>query len=220
MGNKTALIAGATGLVGKELLQELLESKHYEKVVALVRRPLEVNHPKLVEVVCDFDRLTDVETYFAVDDVFCALGTTIKKAKTKEAMVRIDVEYPLAIAELAKVQGAKHFLIVSSMNADRNSPFFYPKMKGELEEKLKQIPYDAMSIFQPSLLLGNRDEFRLFERLGIGLVRGLSPFMSPQRRSRMGIEATTVAAAMVLVAQEEREEIQTYTAEQMEKFRS
>lgn len=219
MNKKSALIAGATGLVGSELLHILINSQKYEKIYALVRRPLELKHPNLVEVPCDFERLEEVEQYFAVDDVFCTLGTTIKKAKTKEAMYRIDVEYPIAIAELAKEKGAKHFLIVSSMNANKNSRLWYPKMKGELEEKLKGIPYEAMSIFQPPLLLGNRSEFRLLEKIAIDIVRGLGSIFGNQLRNRMGIEAKTVAAAMFLVAQKEQKGVQTFSAEDMERIR-
>ncbi|WP_316570657.1 NAD-dependent epimerase/dehydratase family protein [Neobacillus sp. YIM B06451] len=216
MNKKSALIAGATGLVGNELLQHLIHSQNYEKIYALVRRPLEVKHPNLVEVICDFERLEDVEQYFTVDDVFCTLGTIIKKAKTKEAMYRIDVEYPIAMAELAKKKGATHFLIVSSFNADKNSRIWYQRMKGELEEKLKKIPYEAMSIFQPSLLLGKRDEFRFFEKIAIGVVRGLSSIFGSQLRSRMGVDAKTVAAAMYLVAQKESKGIRTYSVGDME----
>jgi dTDP-4-dehydrorhamnose reductase len=109
MGKK-ALIAGSTGLIGNELLQLLLNGEEYEQVVAIVRRPLEVKHSKLVEKVVDFDRMNEYHESFAVDDVFCCLGTTIKKAKTKEAMWKIDVDYPVAIARLASSHGAKKFL--------------------------------------------------------------------------------------------------------------
>lgn len=216
MDNKTALLVGASGLVGNELLHILLESQIYEKVVALVRRPLEIKHPNLVEVLCDFERLEEVEEYFQVDDVFCTLGTTIKKAKTKEAMYRVDVEYPISIAELAREKGAKQFLIVSSMNANKDSRLWYPKMKGELEEFLRKIPYEAMLIFQPSLLLGNRSEFRLLEKMGVKIVRGLSRIMGNKIGSRLGIEAKTVAAAMFLVAQKEQKGIQVYSTRHME----
>ncbi|QCJ44527.1 NAD-dependent epimerase/dehydratase family protein [Bacillus sp. S3] len=216
MTKKSALIAGATGLVGNELLHILINSQRYEKIYALVRRPLEVKHPTLIEVICDFERLEEVESYFTVDDVFCTLGTTIKKAKTKEAMFRIDVDYPIAIAQLAMEKGARHFLIVSSFQANKNSRLWYPKMKGELEDKLKEIPYEAMSIFQPPLLLGNRSEFRLLEKIAIGMVRGLGSIFGHQLRSRMGIEARTVAAAMFLVAQKEQKGIQIYSAKDME----
>ncbi|WP_216827384.1 oxidoreductase [Alkalihalobacterium elongatum] len=215
MNKKTALIAGATGLVGNEVLHLLLESSYYKKVYALARRPLGIDHPKLIEVICDFEKLEEVENYFAVDDVFCALGTTIKKAKTKEAMYRIDVDYTVNLAVKAKEKGAKHYLIVSSMNANKNSLLFYPKIKGELEEKLKAIPFEALSIFQPSLLLGDRKEFRLLENIGIKVVRTLTRISGNKSGSRLGIEAKTVAAAMVKVADSEQKGIHTYSTAQM-----
>lgn len=219
MDKKTALVAGATGLVGNELLHILLESQKYEKIYALVRRPLEVNHPILTEVICNFERLEEVETYFEVDDVFCALGTTIKKAKTKENMYRIDVEYPISIAILAHEKGAKQFLIVSSMNANKDSHLWYPKIKGELEEKLKNIPYQSLSIFQPSLLIGDRSESRLLENIGVRVVRGLGRIFGNQIKSRMGIEAKTVAISMFLTAQMEQKGIHVLSARDMENSR-
>lgn len=218
MSKKTALLAGATGLVGKELLQILLDSQEYEKVIALTRRPLEKKHPTLQKVICDFEQLEEVESYLAVDEVFCALGTTIKKAKTKEAMYRIDVEYPVAIANLAKKKGARHFLVISSMNANKDSRIFYPRIKGELEEKLKNISYETLSIFQPSLLLGDRSEFRLFENIGVGIARGAGRIFGEKMKSRLGIEAKTVATAMFKVAQKEQKGIFVYSSKQMEEI--
>jgi len=218
MEKKTALIVGSTGLVGNELLHILLNSQEYQTIYALVRRPLEISHPHLIEVICNFEELNEVEQYFTVNDVFCTLGTTLKKAKTKEAMYRIDVEYPIAVAELARQHGAKHFLIVSSLQANKNSRIWYSKMKGELEEQLKQIPYETLSIFQPALLLGNRQEFRLFEKLGINIVRTVGAIFGKGLRSSLGIEAKTVAKAMYEVAQEEKKGIHVYTSRQMASF--
>lgn len=127
MKRKTALIAGASGLVGNKLLHFLLDGQEYEKVCALVRKSLGVTHPKLIEVVCEFHNLGKQQNFFQVNDVFCCLGTTIKKAKTKSVMYEVDVNYPLTMAKLAKEKGANHFLIISSMNANPNSLLFYPK---------------------------------------------------------------------------------------------
>lgn len=200
MQKKKALIAGATGLVGNELLQILLRENRYESVCAVVRRPLGIKHPQLQEVICDFGRLEAVKEYFAVDDVFCCLGTTIKKAQTKEAMYRVDVEYPVALAKLAKDQGASHFLAVSAANAGRESIFWYPRIKGELEEAIKNIPFAAISIFRPSLLLGTRTEFRLLERLASGLVQLLARLLGRPMPVQVAIEARVVAQAMYRIA--------------------
>ncbi|MCM0760050.1 NAD(P)H-binding protein [Sporomusa sphaeroides DSM 2875] len=212
---KTALIAGSTGLVGSELLQILLAEKQYATVYAIVRRPLAVKHPKLIEIVCDFDRLEAVKEYFAVDDVFCCLGTTIKKAKTKEAMYRVDVEYPVTLANMAKEQGVCHFLIVSAVNANVGSFIWYQKLKGQLEEQIKSIPLTAVSILRPSLLIGMRQEFRFFETIAIKVVRGLSLLL---KRSwpKLAIEARVVAQAMYQLAQRDKPGVTTYSPEQME----
>ncbi|SHK84441.1 NAD-dependent epimerase/dehydratase family protein [Desulforamulus aeronauticus] len=216
MKERTALIAGATGLVGNELLQILLQEKEYERVYAIVRKSLMLKHPKLIEIVCDFDRLEEVKEYFAVDDVFCCLGTTIKKAKTREAMYKVDVEYPVTLAKLAKAQGACHFLIISSVNANVESFIWYPKMKGQLEEQIKNIPFATTSILRPSLLLGMRKEFRFFEGIAIKVVRGLSILLRRSLPSQMGIEAKIVAQAMYQIAQMNKPGVRIYSPKQME----
>ncbi|WP_428910891.1 oxidoreductase [Niallia sp. Krafla_26] len=216
MKGKTALIAGASGLVGNELLHILLEQAEYERVQALVRRPLGKKHPKLVEVITDFDKLGEDQEPFKVDDVFCCLGTTIKKAKTREAMYKVDVDYPLKIAKMAQQNGATHFLLISSMNAHSNSRIPYSKMKGILEEKVKDIPFKRISIIRPSLLLGNRSEFRLGEYTASKIFRGLSFFLKDSWKSHFGIEAKTVAQAMYHIAQLDNQGITTYSASSIE----
>jgi len=215
---KIALLAGATGLIGNELLQFLVKAPEYKKVYALVRRPLEIEHPKLVEVIVDFDHLDEYKTYFAVDDVFVCLGTTIKKAKTQEAMWKIDVLYPVEIARIAKEIGAKHYLVVSSMNADVNARLFYPKMKGELEERIQKIGFKNLSIFRPSLLLGKRDEFRLGEQIGAILFKTVKfMFVGPLQKYR-AIEGKTVARAMYKVAQQKEHGKVFFNSEEIEAY--
>ncbi|MBS8266711.1 oxidoreductase [Mesobacillus boroniphilus] len=215
MAGKTALIAGATGLIGKELLQFLLNSNEYDKVIAIVRRPVELDHTKLDERVVDFEQLEQSKEIFAVDDVFCCLGTTIKKAKTKEAMWKIDVDYPVEIARLASSQGARKFLLVSSMNADSNSPIFYSKMKGKLEEEIKQIPFETTAIFRPSLLLGNREEFRLGERAAAAIFTKVPFLFAGPLKKFKAIEGRTVASAMYRVAQKNIQGVTVYPSEQI-----
>lgn len=218
MAGKTALIAGSTGLVGKELLQNLLNGEEYEKVIAIVRRPLENDHPKLEEKLVNFDKLEDDKEIFAVDDVFCCLGTTIKKAKTKEAMWKIDVDYPVAIAKLASSQGAKKFLLVSSMNADADSPVFYSKMKGKLEEAVKQVPFEATAIFRPSLLLGNREEFRFGEKAAAAIFTKMPFLFAGPLKKYKAIEGKTVAGAMYSAAQANKPGVTIYPSEQIQEM--
>jgi uncharacterized protein YbjT (DUF2867 family) len=213
---KKALLAGASGLIGSELLQLLLQSESYEQVTAIVRRPLGLEHPKLKEIVCEFDRLEEIQEQLIADDVFCSLGTTIKKAKTREAMHRIDVDYPNSIAMLAKSQGARHFLVVSSMNANIHSPFAYSKMKAQLELNLQSVSYEALSIFRPSLLLGERSEFRFAENLAVKTAGVLSALFRRPISSRLAIEAKVVAQAMIQVANQDRTGMAIYTPNQIE----
>jgi uncharacterized protein YbjT (DUF2867 family) len=215
LAGKTALIAGATGLIGNELLNFLLNANEYEKVVAIVRRPLSEKHPKLEEKIVDFDKLEDYIDVFSVDDVFVCLGTTIKKAKTKEAMWKIDVDYPISIARLASSQGARKFLLVSSMNADPDSPIFYSKMKGKLEEEIKQFTFETTTIFRPSLLLGNRDEFRFGERLSAAIFTVVPFLFAGPLKKYKAIEGKTVAKAMYRVAQENKNGVTIYPSEQI-----
>lgn len=218
MAGKTALIAGSTGLIGNELLQFLLNAKEYDKVIAVVRRPLEIKHPKLDEKIVDFDHLEEYKESFAVDDVFCCLGTTIKKAKTKEAMWKIDVDYPVAIAKLASSQGAKKFLLVSSMNADPNSPIFYSKMKGKLEEAIKRIPFESIAIFRPSLLLGNRQEYRMGERAAAAIFTKVPFLFAGPLKKYKAIEGKTVASAMYRTAQGNNPGVTIYPSEQIQEI--
>jgi uncharacterized protein YbjT (DUF2867 family) len=198
---KTALIAGATGLVGSKCLARLLEQPAYERVLALVRRPLPHTDPKLDQHVVDFDRLGAAGTDFpAADDVFCCLGTTLKRAGSRAAFRQVDFTYIVSLAGLSLGRGAKQFLLVSSLGANPNSPVFYSRVKGETEAAVSALPFEGRQIFRPSILLGERAEHRPGERAGIVMMRGLSfALLGPLRKYRP-IDAGTVARAMVRVA--------------------
>lgn len=214
MGKK-ALIAGATGLIGSHLLQNLLHNEAYEQVIAIVRSPLGMKHPKLIEQVVDFEKLEQNPSLFAVDDVFCCLGTTIKKAGSQEVMYRIDVDYPYNIATLAKQQGAKQFLLVSAMGANPSSSIFYSRMKGELEQKLSKLPFPSISMIRPALLLGERKEFRLGERLGAVVTKGTAWLMKGSLRKYKAIEGKKVADAMFKISQMNKSGVHIYSNDQL-----
>lgn len=201
--SKQALVAGATGLIGRELVQLLLDSPAYEKVTVLVRRPLSLGHPKLEQVVVDFDRLRDFQAAFAgVQDVFCCLGTTIKKAKSKEAFEKVDYAYPVELAKLAKEHGADKYLIVTAMGSDAQSSLFYNKVKGRVEQTLEKMSLPALLIFRPSLLLGDRDEFRFGEHTAALITQALPFLFAGPLRKYKPIQGRTVAAAMREAAQQ------------------
>src|SRR3954465_4030628 len=172
---RTALVLGATGLVGGLCLELLLADRAWSRVGAAGRgggvwgvggpRPSGRQHPRLAEVVTDFERLEEHADAFAVDAVFCCLGTTIRKAGSREVFYRIDHDYPVAAARLASARGARRFLLVSSLGGDAGSRVFYNRVKGEVERDVSAIPFEGVAIFRPSLILGPRPERRTAEDL-------------------------------------------------------
>ncbi|MFZ5816068.1 MAG: oxidoreductase [Bacillota bacterium] len=199
---RRALVLGATGLVGGEVVRLLLEQPEYERVVVLVRRGLGWSHPRLEQRVVEFDRLAEQREAFAVDDLYCCLGTTIRKAGSQAAFRRVDYEYPLTAARLAKEAGVQRYLLVSSMGADPNSAIFYSRVKGEMEQAIAAVGLPSLLIFRPSLLLGERQEVRPAERVAAVIMRAMGPLMvGPLARYR-AVEGRTVARAMIRVALE------------------
>lgn len=164
---RSVLLAGATGLVGAEVLRQLVADRSVTRIVVIGRRPIASADPRVSSTTVDFDRLDANPALFAVDQIISALGTTIKQAGSEQAFRRVDFDYPLAMARLGLRQGARHFLVVSSLGANPESRLFYNRVKGELEEQLRSLGYRSVTIVRPSLLLGKRDEFRLLERVGM-----------------------------------------------------
>lgn len=196
---RTALLLGGSGLVGGHLLKKLLEATEYKSVIALVRRPLNLQHDKLTQQVIDFEQLAQ-HTLPAIDDVFCCLGTTIKVAGSRAAFRRVDHDYVLMAARSALKAGARQFLLVSSLGANANSPFFYMRTKGETETALRALPYAAMSIFQPAYLVGQRSVPRPLEDWSGKLMQRLAFLMPAAYRP---IHAASVAQAMLDQARQE-----------------
>lgn len=199
---KQALILGATGLIGQQVLRLLLTDNHYNKVTILVRNEVSMTHPKLVSIVLDdFSKMANHREVFKVDDVFCCLGTTIKKAKTKENFKRVDFSFPLIAAQLAKEMQVKRFLLVSAIGADPRSSVFYNRVKGELEKAIQELGLSSFLIFRPSLLLGPRNEFRLGEKLAEWTTQPLSFLFRGTLARYRPIHGGDVARAMILMAQ-------------------
>ena len=199
--NKTAIVLGSTGLIGSHLVDELLAHPAYSKVVTLTRRKIGKEHTKLENVVVDFDRLSSFAHYFKGDDVFICLGTTRAKAGSAEAFRKVDLDYVVESAQLAKEQGCKQCLLVSSVGADASSSMLYPQTKGEAEEGVVALGFWATHILQPSLLLGDRDEFRLGEKISKVLFKGVDFIAGNLLGSYRPVEAEAVAKAMVVLAQ-------------------
>ncbi|MBK8195180.1 MAG: NAD-dependent epimerase/dehydratase family protein [Lewinellaceae bacterium] len=210
---KTALLLGATGLVGSHLLEQLLESPHYNRVVALTRRPLGMQHPKLQESIIDFDNPDPSK--IKGDDLFCALGTTLRKAGSKEAQYRIDCTYPFETGKIARQNGTRQYLLVSSVRANAAASGFYLRTKGELEDKIKGLAFEHFVTARPSFLLGERSEFRLGEKIGIILAIIFAPLIP--RRYR-GIEAAKVARALIELANTGGKGFQVVESEKLQEY--
>lgn len=198
---KTALIAGASGLIGSQLLPLLLASDRYDRVLAVGRRPLPLVHPKLEQRLLDFDRLEDHRLQLIADDVFCCLGTTLRQAGSREAFYTVDYLYVVKLAALTAANFAAQLLVVSSMGADAASRVYYSRVKGEMEAAVGQAPFRAIHFFRPSLLLGDRAEKRLGEQLSALVLGVLRPVLRGPLRKYRAIEATIVARAMLRSAE-------------------
>jgi len=196
---RIALLAGATGLVGHVLLSLLLDDDDVAEVVVLTRRPLATPHPKLQQGLVDFDQLEDFALP-AVDDYYCCLGTTIKRAGSQPAFRQVDLAYPVSIARMALAAGATRCLFVSAMGADARSRVFYNRVKGEAEQAVLEVGVPQTWFFRPSFLTGDRQESRPGERVGILVSRLLSPLLLGPVRKYRPIAADAVAAAMVYAA--------------------
>ena len=203
MGKKTALLLGASGLTGGHCLNYLLNDEHYNQVVALIRRPLAVQHPKLIQHQVDFNKLGDCLAGMQINDVFCCLGTTIKKAGSQKAFYEVDFVYPTEIAKLSLASGAEQFLLISALGADPGSAIFYNRVKGEVEEAIARYGFKGFYIFRPSLLLGKRRESRPAEKFGQKLFRWFSFIFKGFLQKYKPIESRAVAFAMVAVAKEQ-----------------
>jgi uncharacterized protein YbjT (DUF2867 family) len=213
---KTAVIAGATGLIGKQLMYKLLESTFYQKVIVLVRKEIPIKHSKIEQQILDFDNIAHFQEQLQGDDFFCCLGTTMKKAGSKEAFYKVDFIYCLELAKIASQNHYKSFNLVSAIGSDTNSSIYYSKVKGQLEKTLEELNIAQLNIFQPSILVGNRAEFRLGERIGIGIAQLIAPLLIGGLRKYNPIHAAQVANAMLNAAQNEAiERVARYEFEQM-----
>lgn len=191
---------GASGLVGGLCLQELLEEERYGRVTVLTRRPLNIKQEKLEQHVVDFDRLDSFQDLIVADHVYSCLGTTRSKALSEADYRRIDLDIPREIAAVAAGRGARQLILVSSAGADARATAFYPRLKGEIEEAVAALPFKAVHIFRPSLLLGGRGERRPLEALAQAAEPLYSWLMAGPLRRYKPISASDVARAMVRAA--------------------
>lgn len=210
---KTALIVGSTGLIGNILLQKLINSDVYEKVISIVRKPSGITHSKLEERIIDFEQLDKLD--LKADDVFCCLGTTMKKAGSKGAFYKVDYEYPVMVAKLAKRNGAKQYALITAIGADKKSMFYYNRVKGDVEKSIEEIGFDTFLIYRPSMLLGDRKESRLGESIGQVVMTTLD-FLIPKKYK--AIQGEKVANAMLQTTQQNLKGLQIFESDKLQDF--
>lgn len=199
---KKALVIGATGLVGTELVRQLLDTTEVENMVTLGRRKTDFKHDKLSQVEIDFENLEASAEHFQGDALFCCLGTTQAKAGGKKGLYKVDFTYVNAATKLAAQNGVTGLYLISSVGADSgSSTSFYLKTKGEVEEAVQEMGFQRLHIFRPSLLLGDRDEFRPAEWLGSFILRPLAPLLGKYTP----VTAEEVASGMLKAALEAKD---------------
>ena len=202
---KTALLFGATGLVGSHLLNLLIINNNYSKIKVFVRSSIELNDPKIEIIQTDFNNLKNHREDIKGDDCFFCIGTTKKNSPDKNEYKRVELEVPKQVAQIAKSNLVNSFVFVSSGYADPKSSGDYLKFKGLVEEELKRLNFSKLGIMRPSFLLGNRQEKRVGEKIGIFVFKLLSPlFLGPLKKMKP-IHSVTVAKAMIRTANEKLE---------------
>jgi len=216
--SKTALVFGSSGLVGSALLPILLDSKEYACVKVFVRKSLHFQHQKLEEIIIDFDKPASYESHLQGDDLYICLGTTMAKAGSKEAFYKIDYNYVIEVATSAAGNHVKKLCLISALGADVTSGIFYSKVKGEVERAISGLAFEAIHIVRPSLLMGDRNEKRPGERIGIILSKVFNfIFVGPLKKYK-GVTDTSVAKAMFAFMQEPDRGVHFHESIELQKF--
>lgn len=215
MTHRTALVLGASGLIGSSLVPLLLASDRYEQVRVLVRKPLGIQHDKLDEHLVDFGDPESFAELMTAEDVFCCLGTTHKTASSFEAFYAVDYTLVHDLAQLAKSNGAEHFLMISSIGANPKASSRYLKTKGTIEQAIADLDFPRTSILRPSLLMGARKEYRLKEAFGAAFLQPLMPLMLGPLRKYRPIAAERVAKALCTLSERPEESLRVYQSDEI-----
>jgi len=213
---KTALVLGATGLVGNYCLKALLKNEGYSRVAVIVRKPIKIADRKFEQIICpDFSMLNKFEFAFKVNDVFCCVGTTIKKAKSKAAFQAVDFDIPLIAAQLSARQKVSSFSLVSAIGADKRSSNFYLKTKGMMELAVEESGVVVLHIFRPSLIRGERKEYRRGEKIAGFLMLLFDKLIFGNFQKYKSIPAEEIAQSMVNAVQETKLGRKIFTFKEM-----
>jgi uncharacterized protein YbjT (DUF2867 family) len=207
---KKAILFGASGLVGSHLLDILLNNPDYEQVTIVVRKNLNINHPKLKTLIGDYHSLPNLKEDIEADEVFIALGTTKNKTPNQKEYYQVDHDYPVLAAKIAKEKGAKSVFLVSAVGANANSKVFYIRTKGETERDIITLDLDHTHIFRPSMILGNRKENRPLEKIFAKVWPVISPVFKGKLSIYRGIDAREIAQSMINAAKGQKGKVNIY----------
>ena len=197
---KTAAIFGSSGLIGKSILLKLLKSDNYSRVKAFVRSEIEIDHPKLDIIITDFSKLDEIEYLLNVDECYFCIGTTRRKTPRKTDYIKTEYELPIKIAEICKRNDIDKFIYISSLGANPNAASLYLKNKGKTENDLKNLKFKKLIIVRPSILVGERKENRIGEKLGLLIMNSLSILLMGKLKKYKPIKSTVVANSIFKIA--------------------
>lgn len=212
---KKAILFGASGYIGSYLLQDLLNNEAYEQVTIVVRKDLNISHPKLKTVLGDLNTLPNLKPEIVADDVFITLGTTKKNTPDLKKYYQVDHDYPVLAAKIAKENGAKAVFMVTAIGANSKSKIFYSRTKGEVERDVIALDFKHTHIFQPSMILANRKENRAGEKIFMKIFKVINPIFVGGISKYKGIEGRDVAKAMNLAALNQTEKVKIYQWKEM-----
>lgn len=209
--SKKAILIGASGFIGSYLLQELLKDADYEQIIVVVRKKLDLQHPKLNQLIGDFNTLPDLREQLIADEIFITLGTTKKKTPDLKIYYQIDHDYPVLAAKIAKDNGAKAVFLVTAVGANPKSGIFYVKTKGETERDILALDFKYTHIFRPSMIMGNRPEHRPMEGLLIKIWSFINPLLlSKGLKKYKGMDGRDIAKVMAAAAKQAQEKVKVY----------
>tara|TARA_E500000331_G_scaffold352157_1_gene400155 strand:- start:1256 stop:1909 length:654 start_codon:yes stop_codon:yes gene_type:complete len=217
MEKLNALVIGATGATGQELVSQLLEDESFNSVSIFVRNDPNITHSKLKTYIIDFSKIEDYKNSIKGDVLFSCLGTTLRDAGSKEKQYLVDLTYQFEFAKIASENGVPNYSLVSSTGANENSPFFYPKIKGKLEEAVKKLPFKTIQIFQPPTLIRQKDLIRTGEKIGIKIFGFLNYFGI--LKSQKPLAVSNLAKIMVgQLKKKQTEKVTTFNSFNKENF--
>ena len=217
MGNRTAIVFGATGLVGNLLLEELEKAGNYQTIRIFVRQTAGISSPGIEEIITDFSNIGGLGADLKGDDLFICLGTTIKKAGSIESMEKVDRDLPVDIAILARKNGVKRVAVVSSIGADPASKNYYLRIKGEMEQGILTTGFEKTVIVRPSMLMGERKERRPGEIAGKVVMKVIKPVLSGKLLKFRAIHGRDVARAMIMLLDKETDK-KIYESDDLQKI--